>query len=39
MVAKKTITAILPILDDFERAIADKTEDATTIKEGFDHYF
>ena len=36
---EKTITAILPILDDFERAIADKTEDATTIKEGFDLIF
>ena len=33
---EKTITAILPILDDFERAIADKTEDATAIKEGFE---
>lgn len=36
---EKTITAILPILDDFERAIADKTEDATVIKEGFDLIF
>lgn len=36
---EKTITAILPILDDFERAIADKTKDATTIKEGFDLIF
>ena len=36
---EKTITAILPILDDFERAIADKTEDETTIKEGFDLIF
>ena len=36
---EKTITAILPILDDFERAIADKTEDATAIKEGFDLIF
>ena len=33
------LTAILPILDDFERAIADKTEDATAIKEGFDLIF
>ncbi|MGP1546308.1 MAG: nucleotide exchange factor GrpE [Prevotella intermedia] len=36
---EKTITAILPILDDFERAITDKTEDATAIKEGFDLIF
>ena len=36
---EKTITAILPILDDFERAIADRTEDATAIKEGFDLIF
>lgn len=36
---EKTITAILPILDDFERAIADKTEDAIAIKEGFDLIF
>ncbi len=33
--SEKTITAVLPILDDFERAIADKTEDAGAIKEGF----
>ncbi len=33
--SEKTISAILPILDDFERAIADKTEDPTAIKEGF----
>ena len=32
---EKTITAILPILDDFERAIADNTDDATAVKEGF----
>ncbi|MGI6243162.1 MAG: nucleotide exchange factor GrpE [Prevotella sp.] len=30
----KTVTAILPVLDDFERAIADKSEDAAAIKEG-----
>lgn len=34
-----TITAVLPILDDFERAIADKTEDAGAIKEGFELIF
>ena len=33
---EKTITAILPILDDFERAIADKNEDTKGIKEGFE---
>lgn len=33
---EKAITAILPILDDFERALLDKTEDATAIKEGFE---
>ena len=27
---------MLPILDDFERALADKTEDSTAIKEGFE---
>ncbi|MBR1427604.1 MAG: nucleotide exchange factor GrpE [Prevotella sp.] len=32
--SEKTITAILPVLDDFERAIADNTEDAKAIKEG-----
>lgn len=31
---EKTITAILPILDDFERALADKSEDPAAIKEG-----
>ncbi len=33
---EKTITAILPILDDFERAFADQNEDAKAIKEGFE---
>ena len=28
--------AILPILDDFERATADKTEDPRAIKEGYE---
>ena len=37
--SEKTITAVLPILDDFERAIADKTEDAGAIKEGFELIF
>ena len=31
---EKTISAILPILDDFERALADKSEDPKAIKEG-----
>ena len=34
--SEKTITAILPVLDDFERAIADNTEDAKAIKEGME---
>ena len=34
--SEKTIAAILPILDDFERATADKTEDPQAIKEGFE---
>ena len=33
--SEKTIGAVLPILDDFERAIADNTDDATAVKEGF----
>lgn len=36
---EKTITAILPIMDDFERALADKTEDPQAIKEGMDLIF
>ena len=31
---EKAVCAFLPILDDFERAIADKTEDVNAIKEG-----
>lgn len=31
---EKTITAILPVLDDFERALADKSEDPAAIREG-----
>ena len=34
--SEKTVAAILPILDDFERATADKTEDPQAIKEGFE---
>ncbi len=33
--SEKAISSILPILDDFERAISDKTEDPTAMKEGF----
>ncbi len=36
---EKTITAILPILDDFERALADKSEDPKAIKEGVSMIF
>lgn len=32
--SEKAVCAFLPILDDFERAIADKTEDLNAIKEG-----
>lgn len=32
--AESTVKAILPILDDFERALADKTEDHKAIREG-----
>ena len=31
---EKTITAILPVLDDFERAIADQSDDPAANKEG-----
>ena len=37
---EKTITAILPVLDDFERALADtNTDDPAAIKEGMDLIF
>lgn len=32
---ERTITAILPVIDDFERALNDKTEDPESIKEGY----
>lgn len=32
--AESTVKTILPILDDFERALADKTDDCQAIKEG-----
>ncbi len=31
---QKTVAAILPVMDDFERALADKSEDPAAIKEG-----
>ena len=34
--SEKTVAAILPILDDFERATTDKTEDPQAIKEGYE---
>lgn len=36
---EKTITAILPVLDDFERALADKSEDVNVVKEGMQMIF
>ena len=36
---EKTIAAILPVLDDFGRAIADKNEDPKVIKEGIQMIF
>lgn len=36
---EKTITSILPILDDFERAFADKGKDADAVREGFELIF
>ena len=36
---EKTVAAILPILDDFERAIADKSENPKVIKEGVQMIF
>ena len=32
--AESTVKAILPILDDFERTLADKTDDCKAVKEG-----
>ena len=36
---EKTITAILPVLDDFERALADKSDDPNVIREGMQLIF
>lgn len=37
--SEKAVCAFLPILDDFERAITDKTEDVNAIKEGMQIIF
>lgn len=37
--SEKAVCAFLPILDDLERAIADKTEDVNAIKEGMQIIF
>ena len=37
--SEKTVVAILPILDDFERAMADKSDDPKVIKEGMQLIF
>lgn len=37
--SEKTVTAILPVLDDFERAMADNTDDPHAIKEGMELIF
>ena len=36
---EKAITAILPVLDDLERALADKSDDANAIREGMELIF
>ena len=36
---KKTVTDILPVLDDFERALEDKSDDPVAIKEGMQMIF
>ena len=36
---EKTITAILPVLDDFERALSDTTDDPEAIKQGMELIF
>lgn len=36
---EKTIKEILPVLDDFERALADKTDDPAAIREGMQLIF
>lgn len=36
---EKTVSAILPVLDDLERAVSDKTDDPNVIKEGIQLIF
>jgi molecular chaperone GrpE len=36
---EKTIKEILPVLDDFERALADKTDDVNAVREGMQLIF
>ena len=36
---KKTVTAILPVLDDFERALEDSSTDVEAVKEGMQMIF
>ena len=36
---ESTVKAVLPILDDFERALADQTDDATAFREGMELIF
>ena len=36
---EKTITAVLPVLDDFERALADNNDDPQAIKKGMELIF
>ncbi len=36
---EKTITAILPVLDDFERALANESDDPKAVKEGMELIF
>lgn len=35
----RTVSAILPVLDDFERALADQSDDANAIREGMQMIF
>lgn len=37
--AEKTVKEILPVMDDFERAVADKTDDPQAIREGMQLIF
>lgn len=37
--SEKTVTAILPVLDDFERALKDKSDDPNAIRKGVEMIF